>query len=179
MIAGDSDIVLDLWKQVTTDQFVASLGALDACIECCADAEWHSRVANMTFDQVVFHTLFFTDCYLSVGTDEMLAQPFHADNRSFFRDYEELEDRAQENRYERAGILRYLSFCREKACVVIAAETEGSLSGPSGFSWLAFPRCGVHVYNIRHIQHHAGALSLHLRGRTGTGTRWVKAGWPG
>jgi hypothetical protein len=38
-------------------------------------------------------------------------------------------------------------------------------------------RAELHIYNIRHIQHHAGQLSLRLRLETGEGVDWVGSGW--
>ena len=58
---------------------------------------------------------------------------------------------------------------------MLDAETEGSLGGPSGFARRAFSRLEMHLYNLRHIQHHTGQLSAFLR-RAGVDTRWVGAG---
>jgi hypothetical protein len=40
-----------------------------------------------------------------------------------------------------------------------------------------FSRAELHVYNIRHIHHHAAQLSLRLRLDTGRGVDWVGSGW--
>ena len=64
----------------------------------------------------------------------------------------------------------------------LSADTPESLQGESGFSWLPFSRGEVHLYNLRHIQHHTGAMSAYVR-RVGVGRedtldlRWVKTGW--
>ena len=46
---------------------------------------------------------------------------------------------------------------------------------PSGFSWLRFGKTELQLYNIRHIQHHAGQLTDRLRTAAGIGVRWVAA----
>ena len=45
---------------------------------------------------------------------------------------------------------------------------------PSGFHWLPFTRGEAHLYNLRHIQHHAGQLIDRIREVTDQGTKWVK-----
>ncbi|MEM1329120.1 MAG: hypothetical protein AAGG07_01025 [Planctomycetota bacterium] len=169
--------MLELWKTTTLGQFEAALCTLGRCIDACPDEAWDAPVANLSFCQAAFHALFFVDCYLSVDTDAMLAQAFHREHAAMFRDYEEMEDRAQVLMYSRDQIGAYMGFCREKAVEVITGETEETLAGPSGFYWLEFPRAGIHMYNLRHIQHHAAALSLRLRLDHGIEIRWVKDGW--
>jgi len=44
--------------------------------------------------------------------------------------------------------------------------------------WLPFPRVEVHIYNVRHIQHHAAQLILRLRRDHKQGIPWFKSGWP-
>jgi hypothetical protein len=168
--------MVDLTKHVLASQMEAALRMLDACVDACPDESWDAAVCDMAFCQVVFHALFFTDCYLSPSTDAMLAQPFHRENAEIFRDYEELKDKKQELLYDRPSVKKYMAFCRTKAAEVIAAETEQSLASPTGFDWLKFSRAELHIYNARHIHHHAAQLSLRLRLDHGQGVRWVKSG---
>ena len=133
---------------------------------------------NLKFCQVVFHTLFFTDFYLGSGVEDLKQQPFHRDHPDFFRDYEELEDRRQVLLYDRPTTRQYLEHCRRKAAAKIEASTAETLEAPCGFQPRTFSRAELHVYNIRHIQDHAGQLSLRLRIDTGCdGTSWVGSGW--
>jgi hypothetical protein len=53
----------------------------------------------------------------------------------------------------------------------LASETRESLERESGFRWLPFSRSELHVYNIRHVQHHTGQLSAYVRGRYGLAMR--------
>ncbi|KPJ52053.1 hypothetical protein AMJ39_08795 [candidate division TA06 bacterium DG_24] len=50
---------------------------------------------------------------------------------------------------------------------------------PSGFPWLPFNRFELHLYNIRHIQHHAGQLIERLRSQGVTDFEWVGIGEKG
>jgi uncharacterized damage-inducible protein DinB len=42
----------------------------------------------------------------------------------------------------------------------------------SGFDWLPTNRMELHLYNIRHIQHHTGQLVERLRQNGVKGIRW-------
>ncbi|MCI0637697.1 MAG: DinB family protein [Gemmataceae bacterium] len=169
--------MLDTFKKLTANQFEAALCTLNVCIDKCPETAWHERVANLKFCQVVFHTLFYTDYYLGQNKEAFRRQPFHQDNQQFFRDYEELEDRAPVLLYDKPSIKKYLHHCRTKAAEVIAAETTQSLSDPCGFERRSISRAELHIYNMRHIQHHAAQLSLRLRLDRQTDIPWVGSGW--
>ena len=169
--------MLDTYRLLTVQQFEASLCTLNACIDHCPDSAWNAPVGKLAFCQVVFHTLFYVDLYLGPDEESFAEQPFHRANEDVFRDYEELQDRAQELFYEKPWIKTYLEYCRKKAADVILSETGDSLAGNSGFHWLKFSRAEAHVYNIRHIQHHAAQLSLRLRLDHGIEIPWFGSGW--
>lgn len=171
--------MLDTFKELIANQFQAALCTLGTCIEECPETAWNAPIANLAFCQAVFHALFYTDCYLGPNTESLRQQAFHRDNKAFFRTYEELEDRKQELLYDKASIATYLEFCRNKAWKTIAAETANTLTARCGFEWLPFSRAELHVYNIRHIQHHAAQLSLRLRLDSGTNIPWARSGWSG
>ncbi len=169
--------MLDTFKELIANQFEAAFCMLKTCIDRCSDAAWDAPVANLKFCQVTFHTLFFADFYLGQNADALRRQPFHRDHEPFFRDYEELEDRAQVLLYDKPSIKTYLEHCRKKATEVIAAETAESLAGPSGFERRTFSRAELHVLNIRHIQHHNAQLSLRLRIDFQQDIPWIGSGW--
>jgi hypothetical protein len=152
-------------RELIAHQFEASLSALNLPIARCPESLWNEPVANWKFCQAAFHAVFFADVYLQPTDDvpAFKAQPFHLAHTHVFRDYEEMEDRAQVLLYERSFVLDYLQFARRKASDTIARESGDALAGPSGFSWRQCSRAELHVYNIRHIQHHAAQLSLRLR----------------
>jgi hypothetical protein len=169
--------MLDTCRRMLISQYEAALSTLNACVKSCPNAAWDAPVANLKFCQVVFHTLFFADLYLETSQSTLRGQSFHRERPHFFRDYEELEDRAQTLLYDRATILEYLDHCRGKARSVVSDETEKTLCGPSGFEWRKFSRAELHVYNIRHIQHHAAQLILRLRLDFKQDIPWFGAGW--
>ena len=150
---------------------------LASCIDRCPETNWNAPVANLKFCQVAFHALFFADAYLGPDLDSQREQPFHRENSSVFADYEELAGRVQQAFYDKPFVKAYLQHCREKASQVIAAETTETLNQRAGFDRLKISRAELHVYNIRHIHHHAAQLSLRLRIDTGEDIRWIGSGW--
>ena len=95
----------------------------------------------------------------------------------FFRDYEELEPRKQVLLYDRPTILAYVQHCRAKLADGLASETEVTLTAPCGFARRDFSRAELYVYTLRHVQHHAAALGLHLKQRFGLDLPWFGSGW--
>lgn len=168
--------MLDVYKELVAHQYEAALVTLGLCIEACPEGAWDAAVANRPFCQVAFHTLFFADYYLSENEAAQREQAFHRERADIFRDYEELKPGEPQLLYERRDVNSYLAHCLNKAARVVGAETEASLAAPCGFPRKDFTRAEVHVYNIRHIQHHAAQLSLRLRLDFGTDIRWVRSG---
>jgi uncharacterized damage-inducible protein DinB len=77
--------------------------------------------------------------------------------------------------YGRDTLVEYADICRARAKATMGAETAASLQGASGFSWLEFSRLELHLYNIRHIQHHTGQLVAALRQSRAATVDWVFA----
>jgi uncharacterized damage-inducible protein DinB len=166
--------MLDYVKQILIGQFEASLAMLNECVRMCPDEHWEDKIATVTFRQVAYHTLFFVE-YLSPTETEFRLRDFHipgGDERNPF----------PSPGLSRDDTLSYVSICRQKALDVLNAETEESLKGPSGFSWRTFTRGELHIYNIRHVQHHTGQLSAFLRKlgaefQQRTALPWIATGW--
>ncbi len=163
----------DLINDVLADQYAAALRMLRSCVEMCPDDRWESRVVDMTFDQVVFHTLFFTDIYLGHTLDEGKQQGFHREHAEVFGEYEEIGGGLQKAHYDKPFIYTYFDHCRDKSRRVLEAETAEDLASTPGFEWLKFSRLEAHLYNIRHVSQHLGALSILVRRDTGKGVPWV------
>jgi len=171
--------MIDTLKELLAHQYEATLCTLHFCVARCPDELWNARVAKWQFCQAAFHTVFFADYYLqpSEDVDAFKRQPFHLEHKDVFRDYEELEDRPQVLTYEKAFVLEYTQSVRRKAQETIAREDADALAGPSGFSWRKCSRAELHVYNMRHIQHHAAQLSLRLRLDSHVDIPWVSHAW--
>jgi len=171
--------MIDTLKDLLAHQYEASLSMLHLAIARCPEASWNERVANLKYCQAAFHVVFFGDVYLQPSDDvnALKRQRFHIEHAADFRDYEELEDRAQVLLYDKAFVLNYLLFVRSKASETIARESADVLAGRSGFARRKCSRAELHVYNIRHIQHHAAQLILRLRLDTKVDIPWVGHEW--
>ena len=171
--------MLDTVKELLAHQYEASLSMLHLAVDRCPDASWNEGVAKWKFCQAAFHVVFFADVYLQAGddVDALKRQPFHVEHEADFRDYEELEDHPPVLLYEKAFLRSYLQHVRRKARETIASESAEVLAGPSGFRRRQCSRAELHVYNIRHIQHHAAQLSLRLRLDAGVDVPWVGHTW--
>jgi len=171
--------MLNTLKELLAHQYEASLSALNLTIAPCPDALWNQPVAKWKFCQAAFHVVFFADVYLqsSDNVEALKNQPFHQEHKTAFRDYEEMEDRPQALLYDKPFVQTYLQYVRNKARETIARESADTLAGPSGFHWRKCSRAELHVYNIRHIQHHAAQLGLRLRLDTEIDIPWVGHAW--
>jgi hypothetical protein len=163
-------------RTIFTGQYEASLAMLDECIRRCPEQHWDGRVAKFTFWQIAYHTLGFTDLYLSPTEAAFQPRDLHP------RGLREIYDDVPSRRFDQGELIGYAAICRDKAVETLATETPESLRGGSGFSWLPISRGELHIYNIRHIQHHAGQLGAYLRRvepawQDPNVLRWMKTGW--
>jgi hypothetical protein len=162
----------DYFQSILTGQFEAALCMLHDSIRKCPPAHWEDKIANDPFRQVAYHILFWVDLYLSPGETAFQLRDLHQ------RGGDDRLDNSVSYGLSKEETLAYLAVCRQKMLQTLAGETAQSLQGPSGFSWLPFSRGEVHLYNLRHVQHHTGQLSAFLRRIVTDGERWwVKTGW--
>jgi hypothetical protein len=165
--------MLDLFKHALTTQFEAALCMLNDCLRLCPDAGWDALVAKYPFWHIAYHTLIFVDLYLTPSHGAFQFRPeLHPGG------WGEWDDEHPSRRFERDELLRYVAICRQKAKEIIVGETAETLAGPSGFDWLKITRAEMHLYNLRHIQHHVGGLNACLRRvEPSIDPKWMRAGW--
>ncbi|MCA9176483.1 MAG: DinB family protein [Planctomycetales bacterium] len=168
---------LELIRELLQHQYEAALATLAHCLKACPDASWDAPVAKYPFSQSAFHTLFFADYYLEPEADSFPSQAFHHEHPSLFGDYEQLRDVEPTSVYTREQLAMYLRFVTEKVARSLDAETDESLAAPAKFPRKAFTRAELHVYNIRHVQHHAAQLILKLRVDAQASIPWYRSGW--
>lgn len=165
--------MIDHVKQILARQFEAALCMFSDCVEKCPAAQWDAPIAKYPFWQVAYHTLCFVDLYLS--PDEATFEPRPAFHPAGLR---ELDNEYPSRRFQRDEIRAYLAICRSKARERFTAETVESLQGPSGFPGRPATRGELHLYNLRHLQHHIGQLAAALRrADPSIDPRWVGSGW--
>ena len=167
---------MDIMNTSISAQLKAALSTLGYAIETCPDADWGSPHWDAPFSQVVFHALFHADFYLGKDSIPFKDQGFHRSHKDVFAGYEELEDRTPTGHYSKAFCLDYLAFCLGKVDSCMVAETGSSLLGESGISFRKGSRLELHIYNARHIQHHAAQLGLRIQMSTARKMPWLARG---
>jgi uncharacterized damage-inducible protein DinB len=164
--------MLEQFKSIVSTQFEAALCMLDDCLRKCPEGAWDAPVAKYPFWEVAYHALIFVDLYLDRSKETFAFRDIHPGG------WGEWMDEHPSRRFERQELLDYIQVCRRKAYDVMAGETEASLAEQTGFDWLKFSRAELHLYNLRHLQHHTGQLGACLR-KLGAGVdpRWIGRGW--
>lgn len=149
-------------------QFGAAIDMLENAVIACPEPLWGDRSRQPEFWYTVFHALFFLDLYLS-DSDAGFAPP-----PPFTRD--EMDERGllPERVYTKEELRKYLEHGREKCRASIEAMTLERANRRCGFSWLDLNVAEMLLYNMRHVQHHAGQLNLILRQTVGSAPRWVR-----
>jgi hypothetical protein len=178
MAREETPTMLSLIRSALAGQYGAALAMLDACLGPAESAGvWHEPVGRFPFWHVAYHVIFCTDMYLSPDERSFRPPAFHQPGSNFLGPAPWAPDQkiVIDPPYDRETLSAYVAACRAKAARAVAAESEATLAGPSGFHWLHFTRLELHLYNLRHVQHHAGQLSACLRrhGAAGQGVGWV------
>jgi hypothetical protein len=155
-------------------QYHAALWTVRQCIEACPDSMWADpKDGYAAFWRGAYHTLFFTHMYL---------QKDHASFVPWSKHQEEAEDLGPLNGpngqtpkpsvpHSKQEILDYWSIC--DAMIDPALDAMDLESPTCGFSWYSMGKLEHQLVNLRHIQHHAAALSMRLRLGAGIDVRWV------
>ena len=153
-------------------QYRAALAMLRAAVEACPKALWSRASDDNPFWQIAYHALFYTHLYLSHTEDEFEPWEKHVEGYPHLgrlprplRDEPKIGDP-----YRMSDVLEYCDAIERRLADQV---TSDRLDAASDFPWLSFTRSEVHVYNLRHIQHHAGQLIERLRQATGAGIEWI------
>ena len=156
------------WKTILWRQFGAAIEMLENAITACPDRVWGDRSARPEFWYLAYHTLFFLDFYLSDASEGFRPPPPYT--------LDELDERGllPDRVYTREELLAYLKHGKEKCRRTIVGLTDEKLHARCGFDWLDCTVAEMHLYNMRHVQHHAAQLNLLLRQRIDSAPRWVR-----
>lgn len=153
-----------LWRQ-----FGAAIDSLENAINACPESLWGDRTQKFEFWYWVSHTLFWLDFYL-----HDVPEPFHPP-APFGLEELESEGVMPPRVYTKVELLTYLSYLREKCRKKLAALTEEQMLqkcewNPYKSDFSVFE---LHLYNMRHVQHHTAQLNLILRQQIDSAPKWV------
>ena len=156
------------YRTIVWKQYGAAIDMLEDAIRLCPDPLWTAVLWKDTDDAqygqfwfVAYHVLFWVDLYLT-GSKEGFAPP-----PPFIR------GRLPDQPYTRDQILAYLGECRKKCQSTIEALTDEKAQQRCVFEWMEPSFLELQIYAMRHVQEHAGQLSLLLGQHNVTGLDWV------
>ena len=138
----------EIWKQ-----FGASLDMFENSLKQCPDELWTNEDTNFWY--IAYHTLFYTDYYLSEEPDNFQPPPPYSPS-------EFQEGIMPERVYTKEELISYTQHCREKCRKLLADFTEEKARKPWINKWKNYTMFEMMLYNMRHVQHHVGQLNLLL-----------------
>ena len=148
-------------------QFGAAIQMLENALDACPDELWGDEQQRPAFWYLVYHTLFYLDYYLADSAAGF--EPPAPFTLSEFDPSGAMPDRV----YSREELREYLEHGRRRCRQMVAGMTEDEARAPCGFPRKEMSRFELHIYNLRHVQHHAAQLNLILRQRTNSAPGWV------
>jgi hypothetical protein len=155
------------WKTIIRQQFGAAISMLENVMSACPDEIWGDRTAEPEYWYTAYHTLFWVDLYLSGAVEGFVPPaPFNLD---------ELDPAGllPERVYTKAELQKYLDHCRGKLQTILEAMTDETFGKRCRFGWGEVSYAELLLYNMRHVQEHAGQLSHILGQKTGSAPGWV------
>ena len=156
-----------VWKAVLWRQFGASIDMLENGLLACPEEFWGERSRQTEFWYVVYHTLFWLDLYLSDAVEGFAPPAPYT--------LEELDPAGlmPGRVYSKEEMRDYLRHCRRKCRATIESLTVERAKETCVFGWGEVSFAEQLLYNLRHVQHHAGQLNLLLRQQTDSAPGWV------
>jgi hypothetical protein len=159
--------------EILSKQYGASMAMLKEAITKCPESLWLAPEYPNKFWHIAYHVLYYTHLYLQNSLRGFTKWKKHRENYNRLGRAGSAHGRSKiDAPYSEVEILEYFEICLRE----IEAKVPGlDFNAPSGFYWLPFNKLELQLYNIRHIQHHAGQLIDRLRTVAGIGIEWVVA----
>jgi hypothetical protein len=154
--------------EVIWNQFGAAIETLEDVITACPDELWGDRSLQPEYWYTAYHTLFWLDFYLS-DSPEGFKPP-----TPFTLDEMDPAGLLPKRIYSKEELLTYLEHGRHKCRARMETLTEETANQRWKFGWMDFSVLELHLYNLRHVQHHAAQLNLLLRQTSDSPTSWVR-----
>lgn len=165
-------------QKVLWNQFGASIDLFRNIIALWPDQYWN--LTNKVY-YLSYHTCLFLDYYLTIPpTNYSAPLPFTMVSPEKIPPYA-VDDLLPNKLYTKKEMVDCLQSCRQKCKQVIFSLTEQNMQRTwidqpdeiAGRVTLKYSVLEILLYNLRHIQHHAGQLNLLLREETGRAADWV------
>lgn len=148
-------------------QFGAALDMLENAVRACPEEHWTGPRVEQAFWYLTFHTLFWLDYYLADDPATFAPPPPYTlgemDPAGVYPD----------RPYRKDELLAYLDHGRRRLRETIEGLDEARARETRTLRWGELTRVELLLYNMRHVQHHAGQLNLMLRQSVDAAPRWV------
>lgn len=160
-------------KQLSTaisEQYGAAFQMLENIVNNCEETLWNDADREPIISQIVYHTFFFIDYYLSNTKKERENfQGKLGDDKMGER-----TDGMEWNKiYTKDELLGYLSDIRQIANKRCSELSLDELNEKSLFDWHGSSVLSSLLYNLRHIMLHVGALHVRLNAVAKEPQKWV------
>ena len=157
---------------IVSSQIHAALKMLRSAIETCPEPLWNREADHNPFWVLAYHTLYFAHLYLFPS--ESAFEPYERQVAGFpgygKADLGDWTKLTPKDVFSKLDVLAYCDHIDGRVSELVESTP---FDAPSGFHWLKFSKAEAHLYNLRHIQHHAGQLIDRLRQEAGIGSKWV------
>lgn len=140
-------------------QFRAAYAMLRSCIELCPDDEWIAGEHPRSFWRVVYHSLYYTDLYLSPSLEAFQKPEGFEWHHVVTWDDDERGVPPVEHPFTKTDLLAYLTTLDEKLRTQLDAL---EMSGPSGIPWYPVSKGELVLITLRHMSVHIGQLQERL-----------------
>jgi hypothetical protein len=157
-------------KKELINQYNASLKMLGNVLESCPEKLWNDESLGDTFWRIAYHVLYFTHLYLHKNLQCFV--PWEKHNDLYQCLGKTTYDKKQiviDGIYSQEELTEFVVLISQSVEKLLKAD---SLHDESGFHWLKMNRAELHIYNIRHCQHHAGQLVERLHKAGVNGIKW-------
>lgn len=156
-------------KTALASQYAAALAMLGRAIEACPEALWDDASASTfgRFWYIAYHTLFWTDCYLSPSVEG-----FHPPAPFGLEEFDPA-GAFPATVPTKAQLMDWLAHDRDKCAARIAALDESAARARFVTGWVDLEVEELLFDNLRHVQHHVGQLQMLMRQHGAEPPRWV------
>jgi hypothetical protein len=155
------------WKAAPWSQFGAAIDMLERAVRACPDDLWRGQGDAPGAWSIVQHALLWLDLYLA-GSVEGFAPP-----PPFGLEELDPSGRLPERAYSKDELVAYLEHGRERCRGAIEALSDARAAQRCRFGWGEVSYAELLIYNLHHVQDHAGELSSLIGQALGSGPGWV------
>ena len=167
-------------RSALKSQHHAALKTLRDTIEKCPESMWNDPADGFaSFWRVAYHALFFSHFYLQQDQKDFTPWSRARTEAQLLGGvwWENGRDPKPCEPYTKQDLLEYWQVC--DAMIDSGIDALDLSAAQCGFPWYKMPTLEHQLVNIRHIQHHAAALSSRLRRSAALRFRGLGAGESG